>query len=79
MIDTSSSLSRAGLLGFVKKANFSQWPCRWLTVISPEDPEGTELQLALNDGRDRLHDRHAERYLRQSHSGDAAEALVGRT
>ena len=38
-----------GVLGFVKKADFSQGPYRWLTVASPEDPEGTELQLALND------------------------------
>src|SRR5438045_2167476 len=37
------------VLGFVKKADFSQGPFRWLTVISPEDPDGTELQLALND------------------------------
>ena len=36
-------------LGFVKKADFSQGPFRWLTVASPEDPEGTELQLALNN------------------------------
>lgn len=36
-------------LGFVKKADFSQGPFRWLTVVSPEDPEGTELQLALNN------------------------------
>jgi predicted enzyme related to lactoylglutathione lyase len=37
------------VLGFVHKADFSQGPFRWLTVASPEDPEGTELQLALND------------------------------
>src|SRR4030081_1038662 len=37
------------VLGFVKKADFSQAPFRWLTVASPEDPDGTELQLALND------------------------------
>jgi predicted enzyme related to lactoylglutathione lyase len=37
------------VLGFVKKADFSQGPYRWLTVTSPEDPDGTELQLALND------------------------------
>jgi predicted enzyme related to lactoylglutathione lyase len=36
-------------LGFAKKADFSQGPYRWLTVASPEEPEGTELQLALND------------------------------
>ena len=37
------------VLGFVKKANFSQGLFRWLTVASPEDPDGTELQLALNN------------------------------
>ena len=37
------------VLGFVKKADFSQGPFRWLTVASPENPDGTELQLALND------------------------------
>jgi predicted enzyme related to lactoylglutathione lyase len=37
------------VLGFVKKADFSQGPFRWLTVASPEEPDGTELQLAKND------------------------------
>jgi predicted enzyme related to lactoylglutathione lyase len=37
------------VLGFVKKADFTQGPFRWLTVVSPKEPEGTELQLALND------------------------------
>jgi predicted enzyme related to lactoylglutathione lyase len=37
------------VLGFVKKADFSQGPFRWLTVVSPEEPEGTELQLALDN------------------------------
>jgi predicted enzyme related to lactoylglutathione lyase len=37
------------VLGFVKKADFSNGPYRWLTVSSAEDPDGTELQLALND------------------------------
>ena len=37
------------VLGFAKKADFSQGSFRWLTVASPEDPDGTELQLALND------------------------------
>src|SRR4051812_48236758 len=36
-------------LGFTKKADFSQGPYRWLTVASPEEPEGTELQLALTN------------------------------
>ena len=37
------------VLGFAKKADFSNGPFRWLTVASPDDPDGTELQLALND------------------------------
>jgi predicted enzyme related to lactoylglutathione lyase len=37
------------VLGFVKKSDFSQGPYRWLTVASAEDPNGTELQLALNN------------------------------
>jgi len=37
------------VLGFVKKADFSNGPFRWLTVASAEDSEGTELQLALNN------------------------------
>jgi predicted enzyme related to lactoylglutathione lyase len=36
------------VLGFVKKADFSQGPFRWLTVASAEDADSTELQLALN-------------------------------
>lgn len=36
------------VLGFTKKADFSQGPFRWLTVASPEEPNGTEIQLALN-------------------------------
>lgn len=36
------------VLGFVKKADFSQGSFRWLTVASPEEPNGTELQLASN-------------------------------
>ncbi|HEV2583331.1 MAG TPA: metalloregulator ArsR/SmtB family transcription factor, partial [Ktedonobacteraceae bacterium] len=37
------------VLGFAKKADVRQGPFRWLTVASPEEPDGTELQLALND------------------------------
>jgi predicted enzyme related to lactoylglutathione lyase len=38
-----------GVMGFVKKADFSNGPFRWLTVASPDDQDGTQLQLALND------------------------------
>jgi predicted enzyme related to lactoylglutathione lyase len=37
------------VLGMVKKADFSNGPYRWLTVASAEEPDGTELQLALNN------------------------------
>ncbi len=37
------------VLGFTKKTDFSNGPYRWLTVASPEEPGGTELQLALNN------------------------------
>ncbi len=36
-------------LGFTKRADFSNGPFRWLTVVSPEEQDGAELQLALND------------------------------
>ena len=35
------------VLGFTKKADFSNGPFRWLTVVSADEPDGTELQLAL--------------------------------
>jgi len=35
--------------GFVKKADVSQGPYRWLTVGSAEEPDGAQLQLARND------------------------------
>src|SRR6202034_2727514 len=37
------------VLGFTKKGDFSNGPFRWLTVVSPDEPDGAELQLALND------------------------------
>ena len=37
------------VLGFAKKTDVRQGPYRWLTVASPEEPDGTELQLAPND------------------------------
>jgi predicted enzyme related to lactoylglutathione lyase len=36
------------VLGFIKKADFSQGPYRWLTVGSADEPDGVQLQLALN-------------------------------
>ena len=37
------------VLGFTKKTDVGAGGYRWLTVASPEEPEGCELQLALND------------------------------
>ena len=37
------------VLGLEKKTDVSQGPYRWLTVASPEEPDGVELQLAPND------------------------------
>ena len=37
------------VLGLTKKADFSNGPYRWLTVVSPDEADGTELQLALNN------------------------------
>jgi len=37
------------VLGFAKKADFSKGPYRWLTVSSAEEPNGTQLNLALNN------------------------------
>lgn len=33
------------ILGFVKKHDIPMGPARWLTVVSPEEPEGAELVL----------------------------------
>ena len=35
--------------GLVKKTDVSQGGYRWLTVASPEEPDGTELHLERND------------------------------
>jgi predicted enzyme related to lactoylglutathione lyase len=37
------------VLGFAKTMDFSQGPYRWLTVASAEEPNGTQLQLELNN------------------------------
>ena len=34
-----------GVLGFVKKTDIPLGEARWLTVVSPQDPDGTELLL----------------------------------
>jgi predicted enzyme related to lactoylglutathione lyase len=37
------------ILGFVKKTDISAGEYRWLTVVSPEEPEGAELLLEPDD------------------------------
>ena len=37
------------VLGFVEKDNFPVGQFKWLTVVSPEEPDGTELLLEPND------------------------------
>ena len=37
-----------GTLGFVKKADIPAGDYRWLTVVSPEEPNGTQLVLEPN-------------------------------
>ncbi len=37
------------MLGFIKKADISAGGYRWLTVVSPEDQNGTELVLEPNE------------------------------
>jgi predicted enzyme related to lactoylglutathione lyase len=37
------------VLGFVKKTDISAGEYRWLTVVAPDEPEGTELLLEPND------------------------------
>ncbi|HKW05557.1 MAG TPA: VOC family protein [Nitrososphaerales archaeon] len=37
------------VMGFVKKTDVSNGPYRWLTVVTDEEPDGTQLQLAPND------------------------------
>ena len=37
------------VLGLTKKADFSNGGYRWLTVASPDEPDGVELQLSLNN------------------------------
>jgi predicted enzyme related to lactoylglutathione lyase len=36
------------VLGFVKKSEFPVGEYKWLTVVSPEDPDGSELLLEPN-------------------------------
>ncbi len=52
-----------GVLGFVKKIDIPLGQFRWLTVVSPEEPEGTQLVLepSENPARRRLKRRSSSR------------------
>jgi predicted enzyme related to lactoylglutathione lyase len=39
------------VLGFVKKSDFPVGQFKWLTVVSPEEPDGVELLLEPNDNQ----------------------------
>lgn len=47
MVDDQEKALRfyTDVLGFVKKSDIPMGEARWLTVVSPEDPGGTELVL----------------------------------
>jgi Helix-turn-helix domain len=57
----SGSVGSGPLTWRLSNATSTAWngPFRWLTVGSPEEPDGTELQLALND-KERIKARSAE-------------------
>ena len=38
-----------GVLGFLKKTDLQAPEARWLTVVSPEDPDGAQLVLEPDD------------------------------
>ena len=70
------------VLGFTKKPDFSNGPYRWLTVASPDEPDGTELTVcppasSLNPGAGAGHRRRdpgvlrlSGRMAREQESGD---------
>jgi predicted enzyme related to lactoylglutathione lyase len=37
------------VLGFRKKSDITAGKFRWLTLVSPDEPDGTQLQLGPND------------------------------
>ncbi len=41
--------SYSDVLGFIEKQNFPVGEFRWLTVVSPDAPDGTQLVLEPND------------------------------
>ena len=50
MVDDQEKALRfyTDVLGMTKKDDFSNSGYRWLTVVSADEPDGTQLQLSLN-------------------------------
>jgi predicted enzyme related to lactoylglutathione lyase len=57
------------MLGFKKKSDFSNGGYRWLTVVSPEAPDGVELQLETNANP-------AARTFQQTRFGESQPAAI---
>src|SRR5271163_887624 len=58
------------VLGFVKKLEFPAGKHKWLTVVSPEEPEGVQLVLEPNDGWNPA----AKNYQQETHRQGVAAA-----
>ena len=63
------------VLAFVKKMDFSMGNYRWLTVVSPEEPEGTQLVLETNNGYNPAAKTYQQEVFR--HGIPAANFFVG--
>ncbi|MGP8070489.1 MAG: VOC family protein [Candidatus Bathyarchaeia archaeon] len=54
------------ILGFVKKLDFPAGKVKWLTVVSAEEPEGTQLLLEPYDWKNPAAKTYQEALFRQS-------------
>ena len=63
------------VLGFQKKMDFSAGSYRWLTVVSPEEPEGVQLVLERNEGNNPAAKAYQQEIFR--HGIAAANFFVG--
>ncbi|HXC96052.1 MAG TPA: VOC family protein [Edaphobacter sp.] len=53
------------VLGFAKKHEFAAGKYKWLTVVSPEEPEGVQLVLEPNNGYNTAAKTYQEEIFRQ--------------
>jgi predicted enzyme related to lactoylglutathione lyase len=63
------------VMGFQKKHEFSAGKYKWLTVVSPEEPEGVQLVLEPNDGYNPAAKAYQQEIFRQAIA--AANFFVG--